>query len=505
MPSDLVVNFLANVRPFQQGVQQIKAEGKGLVSELGSMASKLPMVGAYLAPGAIVAGIGRMALAMDDVVDAADKMGVSARTYQQWSVVMRTTGGSVDSVRTSMVRMEKAIGEAAAGSKAAQAAMEGLGLSVRDLLALSPEAQFREVAKALADIPSGALRTKLALDILGRGAADLRPLLDAIGAGVDQTVRAPSARATKALAQLGDAMERFKENHAVWLTELAGMAVSFPDVFVPKMEGADAAAAGARRFDQLKQQEASRRAAEDRAKAIADEKAKAAAEAREKAAGSKAADIIKQTQTLFGGLEDRIAGTGMTPEESAVQAARQQMRELTEAMGRLPDKFTPQQIADAQQHFDRLAVSILRAARNAKEAREEQEELNGVMDNAGRLIEENLTPQEKLRDQMERIRDLEESGALGPGGEETAARARLKAAREFIESTGGVRGPSGPLYAEPAIGLQDAWRAVQEIMEQDREDRNREEEKALLESIATSCGIMARTEAEAEALVEISY
>ncbi len=497
MPSDLVVNFLANVRPFQQGVQEFKAQSTGLLSEMGGlgglMSKALPYVGAAVLTRQLIDTAGRF----DDMSDAAEKMGVTFQNFQRWKTIMEESGGSVGSLEGGFARLQKQIGEALDGSKEARAAFDKLGLAAGDLAGMLPEEQLVATARAIGAMGSETQRAIAMMELFGRSGKELKPVLDAIAEGRDKEVFVVPSAAAEALADFGDRWERLRRDYAPTVL----------GYFVKIASLGDIGSGGAEVI--------SRRQAEARAFREATEAAEALAAAHERI--DKAQKAREKNLTGMEGFLDQVRGQvqdlGLSPVEQQVRALQERFQEFYHELAGDQGVATSQLVTYYQQ-FQQLIGAMREANELQEKRRAMQEELsagerqfNQDAQAGLRIIQDNLTPQEKLKQQLEEIARLKEAGLLGFGerAEQTAARARTRAAREFIESTGGVRGPSGPLYAEPAIGLQDAWRAVQEIMEQDREDRNREEEKALLESIATSCGIMACTEAEAEALVEISY
>lgn len=168
---------------YDKGVDDADKTGKALSENLSGYMEKAKKVIAGLFS---VAAIKKAAQAVWDLAtstaEAGDKidkqsqaLGLSRQAYQEWDYILSQSGASIDSLRGSMRAMNNAI---SGNSAEAASALSKLGLSAAQLQSLSPEEQFDAIVKALQQMPEGAEKSQIAMQLLGRGAQSLMPLLN---------------------------------------------------------------------------------------------------------------------------------------------------------------------------------------------------------------------------------------------------------------------------------------------------------------------------------------
>jgi hypothetical protein len=85
--------------------------------------------------------------------------------------------------------MSRAIAEASDETSKQARAIRELGLSVADLQALSPDQQFAEIAEAMSHLRDQSEKTRLAVELFGRGAYDIIGVLNAGKAGLESSAK----------------------------------------------------------------------------------------------------------------------------------------------------------------------------------------------------------------------------------------------------------------------------------------------------------------------------
>lgn len=141
---------------------------------------------AGVAIGAALAGAGAAAVATgkafvdsaknvaaygDNIDKMSQKMGISAKSYQEWDFILQHAGASIDSLKMSMKTLATA---AVNGSDAFTA----LGISQEQLASMSQEEIFNATISALQNVEDETQRTALASKLLGRGATELGALFN---------------------------------------------------------------------------------------------------------------------------------------------------------------------------------------------------------------------------------------------------------------------------------------------------------------------------------------
>lgn len=121
--------------------------------------------------GAIVKGSSDLASYGDNIDKMSQKMGISAKGYQEWEAVMQHSGTSMETMKASMKTMANAV-------ENGNEAFERIGISMEDLGNMSNEDIFNATIEGLQNVDNETERTYLAGQLLGRGATELGALLN---------------------------------------------------------------------------------------------------------------------------------------------------------------------------------------------------------------------------------------------------------------------------------------------------------------------------------------
>lgn len=111
----------------------------------------------------------------DTIDKQSQKLGISARAYQQWDAVLQHSGSSMSSMSFTFKTLANAAQDATDDQVAA---FERLGMSMDEVKNMSTEDIFANVIAGLQNMEEGTERTAIATDLLGRGAMELGPLLN---------------------------------------------------------------------------------------------------------------------------------------------------------------------------------------------------------------------------------------------------------------------------------------------------------------------------------------
>lgn len=128
--------------------------------------------------GGIAASIKATAAYADEVEEMSQRTGLSTETIQELGHAAKITGTSIEGLEGSVKRMQRVIGDAEQGNKAAIKNLEQIGIAVEDIIALSPDEQFEKITAAIAEIEDPTKKASAAMDIFGRSGTDLLPMLD---------------------------------------------------------------------------------------------------------------------------------------------------------------------------------------------------------------------------------------------------------------------------------------------------------------------------------------
>lgn len=142
------------------------------------------MRGISTAAAAVTAAIGALTVKSgkwaDDMNTMSKVYSIGTRELQQYSAAADLVDVSVETIAKSHVKLEKNMLSAANGSKNQAAAFEALGVSVTnaDGSLRDGDAVWQDTIKALGSMENETERDALAMQLMGRSAAELNPLIE---------------------------------------------------------------------------------------------------------------------------------------------------------------------------------------------------------------------------------------------------------------------------------------------------------------------------------------
>ncbi len=171
----------------------------GLTSLTNGFSELAGALGIGLSIGALVSFGEKVVADGEHIEYMARTLGVSEDAIQRWSYAIEQSGGQLDSVTNAVTFMNKNLTD---DTPKASKAIADLGLSVRDLRAMSPDEAFNAIATAIQKVPDPMRQSADALDIFGRGAKDILPAIKAGMQEVGDQAPIMSTATIKALADI---------------------------------------------------------------------------------------------------------------------------------------------------------------------------------------------------------------------------------------------------------------------------------------------------------------
>lgn len=215
----LVVKLQMDLDGLRSDVQKsnamMKKASQDWQSQMKSAATSVATVfkGSFLsgavqeAISVVTNGIRSMFDEFDRLADSADKLNTTTETLQEIGFAASQTGVDLGQAEQALAKLQVNLGKIGTGDgKAAAEALKQLGLSANQLRSLSMGDQLAAIGEALKGLPDQTSRMAAATALLGKGAAELLPLVTqfatlreqarSLGVIIDeQTVRAAGALA----------------------------------------------------------------------------------------------------------------------------------------------------------------------------------------------------------------------------------------------------------------------------------------------------------------------
>ena len=173
-------------------------EAKKLHNQVNRL-SKQMADGLKKASQAVAVGVGAVAAAtsvmINKAVEAGDridkmsqKMQMSRQTFQELDYVFSQNGADISMMQGGMSKLAKAMEGARTGTKANVKTFQQLGISLKDSNGQlkSTENVMLEAISSLQKMPDGAQKTALSMQLFGKSATELQPLLNKNAKSVDE-------------------------------------------------------------------------------------------------------------------------------------------------------------------------------------------------------------------------------------------------------------------------------------------------------------------------------
>ena len=122
----------------------------------------------------------------DEIDKTSQKLGMSAKAYQEWDYVLGQAGVEITSMTTGLKTMTNQIDDAKNGSAKAQERFAKLGISMKDLQSMSREDVFAAVVRGFQGMADTTERAALANDLFGKSGQNLTPLFNQTAESTEQ-------------------------------------------------------------------------------------------------------------------------------------------------------------------------------------------------------------------------------------------------------------------------------------------------------------------------------
>lgn len=152
----------------------------------GTVAAMAAAAAAVAAVVTVVKELGQITLdvaaQVDEYLAQSAITGVPTEMLQAWDYAAPLIDTDAETIKGAMTKITKAMGDAASGSESAQEKFAALGVSIYDETdgsLRSAEEVFYDIVDALGQMQAGAERDAIAMELMGKSAQELNPLINA--------------------------------------------------------------------------------------------------------------------------------------------------------------------------------------------------------------------------------------------------------------------------------------------------------------------------------------
>lgn len=236
----------------EQKASSVGANIGKAVGVVGGLATAI--VGVTATMGASLLEVANQSSQTADEIDKmSQKIGLSNKAYQEWDYIMGQNGMDVNILQTGMKTLSNLMDSANSGTQSAIDTFNKLGVSIYDSNGAlkSQEEMLNESINALANMEASAERTALGVDLFGKSATEMTPMLnqgaDAITELRDRSHELGLIMSDEAVTNgvaFGDLMDDLKQSASMLATNLGSSlfpvlndGISMLIEFMPTIQG----------------------------------------------------------------------------------------------------------------------------------------------------------------------------------------------------------------------------------------------------------------------------
>ena len=222
-----------------QGLRDAEKRLKLFGERVKEIGSSIAMAGAAMAAfgGAIVAAatasVAAFAKIAGDFSDLAAQTGLSVELMSELETALKDAGTSAADFAASVVKLRKNIFEASTGSTSLVEALDALGLKAEDLIDLSADEQFLRVADALSKMRNPTERMALAMQLFGKSAFKMLPILEAGADGIEAFREKARQMGFSLSGETANAADTLGTNLEILKDQFGRLAVSIGEALLP--------------------------------------------------------------------------------------------------------------------------------------------------------------------------------------------------------------------------------------------------------------------------------
>jgi len=171
------ISLIAETAQFVSGMNRARNSVKEFgqtTSVLDGVKASVSRFAATAGPIAMVGAAFKIAIneakRLDDISDAT---GLAAGEIVRLEMAARSAGVEIDGISQAMMRMNVVVGNAISGNKEAAEKLEDIGISIKEIQALSPDERFRKIGEAIGGIADRSRQAAVASEIFGKSSAKL--------------------------------------------------------------------------------------------------------------------------------------------------------------------------------------------------------------------------------------------------------------------------------------------------------------------------------------------
>jgi len=211
--AEAVARLSLDNSPYKQGLAEANAAMDKFSANIGHGLKDLgKMFAGAFAFEKIIGGFERSISEGAKFADLATRFGISASSIQKLGNAASLSGASVEDVASAMNKLAKNAGSAIGGNQKLQQSFQEIGLSVDDLIKMTPEQLFLKLSEAVHSGSLGSRDFAVAMELAGKNAGVLMEVLRSGPEDIEKvgmSMGVMSDETTESLKKAEDAIKKF--------------------------------------------------------------------------------------------------------------------------------------------------------------------------------------------------------------------------------------------------------------------------------------------------------
>jgi hypothetical protein len=243
--NDVNVKFGADVGGAEAAITELRETMEGFAAPISGLMSALGELKETLVAAFAIEQISEFIEQMAQLGTATERsmaiLGVSSKEVAQLSLIAQASGGTLQGMTSSLERLQVNLQKAGDATTPVGQALKAIGLSASDLVGIPIPQQMDKIADGLAKFADGGNKTAIAIALLGRGGANMIPILDQGSAGLN-TLRDAAVNSGSVLSE--DTVKGLTMVHVSALTltgSITGLGAAIVGSFGQSIRNANAA------------------------------------------------------------------------------------------------------------------------------------------------------------------------------------------------------------------------------------------------------------------------
>ena len=200
-----------------------------LQASANSFSAALAPIGISLSAGAFAAFVKSSIDAADNLNDLSKKTGIAVENLVGLQLVVDKSGTTMEMLGGGVAKLNKTLGEAAAGSKSAQTVLRDLGITATD-----PMEAFYQLADAFGRFKTEGDKANAMSQVIGKTWTELAPALAEGGDGLRAIVE-EGKRLNPVTKEMAEQADKFNDAMSRFKTQASGVATAIATSLLPAM------------------------------------------------------------------------------------------------------------------------------------------------------------------------------------------------------------------------------------------------------------------------------